>query len=115
MSVRAYDGSDKIQLPVVFSQDHIPAGNDSIPSYKVAEKWPYLRSVVNQLMPKSSCGVGLLIGYNCPQALVPREVVPPVDNGPFAQRTDLGWGIIGLIESGDEIAVGQHVCSLISG
>ena len=115
LSVRAYDGSDKIQLPVVFSQDHIPAGNDSIPSYKVAEKWPYLRSVVNQLMPKSSCGVGLLIGYNCPQALVPREVVPPVDNGPFAQRTDLGWGIIGLIESGDEIAVGHHVCSLISG
>ena len=48
-------------------------------------------------MPKSDCGVGLLIGYNSPKALTPREVIPSDGYGPFAQKTDLGWGIIGLI------------------
>ena len=41
--------------------------------------------------------VGLLLGYNCDRVLIPREVVA-ADSGPFAQRTDLGWGIIGVVD-----------------
>ena len=115
MTVRAFNRTEKITLPVLFSRDHIPGGDDNIPSSNVSNRWPHLRPVVNQLMPKSNCGVGLLIGYNCPQALVPREVVPPIGNGPFAQRTDLGWGIIGLIDGCDDFSSGQHLCSQISG
>ncbi|XP_023806186.1 uncharacterized protein LOC111946692 [Oryzias latipes] len=42
-----------------------------------------------------NCKVGLLIGYNCSQALLPREVVFGKENEPYAQRTDLGWSIVG--------------------
>ena len=114
LSVRAYNNSNKLALPALYSRDHIPAGTDCIPSFDIADRWPYLRSVVSQLMPKSNCGIGLLIGYNCPQALVPREVVPPVDNGPFAQKTDLGWGIIGLLDVRDCNSA-SFVCSAVSG
>jgi hypothetical protein len=41
--------------------------------------------------------VELLIGANCPQAIVPREVIPGQRNEPYAQRTDLGCGIIGNV------------------
>ena len=42
--------------------------------------------------------VGLLIGSNCSRAIMPREIIPAgPDDGPYAQRTDLGWGIIGNI------------------
>ena len=40
---------------------------------------------------------GLLIGLNCPRAIKPLEVIPGKDNDPYAKRTALGWGIIGLV------------------
>ena len=50
--------------------------------------------------------VGLLIGSNCPDAIMPREVIPGNPNEPYAQRTKLGWGIIGNVNKysndGDE-------------
>ena len=30
--------------------------------------------------------------------LAPREVIPGNDEDPYAQRTTLGWGIIGMVE-----------------
>ena len=42
--------------------------------------------------------VGLLIGSNCSRAIMPREIIPAgPESGPYAQRTDLGWGIIANI------------------
>ena len=37
----------------------------------------------------------MLIGYNCPQALAPRETITGRSNKPFAVKTDLGWSIVG--------------------
>ena len=41
------------------------------------------------------CNVGLLIGYDCSQALTPREVIASKSNEPYGIRTDLGWSIEG--------------------
>ncbi|KAI3376732.1 hypothetical protein L3Q82_000002 [Scortum barcoo] len=52
-------------------------------------------------------------GYNCSQALLPREVVAGKDNEPFAQRTDLGWSIVGCVnpcvDYGDAIGSSHRV------
>jgi hypothetical protein len=118
LKVRGHDCSIEIPLPTVFSRDQIPSGLDNIPTPQLADRWPYLRPMIGNLMPKSNCGIGLLIGYNCPRALVPRDIIPPEGNGPFAQKTDLGWGVVGLI-GGDENAAHDscfsHICSLDSG
>ena len=45
------------------------------------------------------CDIGLLVGYDCPRALAPREVIPGFDDGPYAVRTDLGWSIVGVLEA----------------
>ena len=58
-----------IKLPTTFSCETIPAKRQQI----------------------------LLIGSNCSQAIVPREVIPGKQNEPYAQRTDLVWGIIGNV------------------
>lgn len=39
--------------------------------------------------------VGLLIGYDCPSALAPLEVILGGENEPFAQKAELGGSIIG--------------------
>ena len=41
--------------------------------------------------------VGLLIGANCTKAIKPREVIPGADDDPYAVRTTLGWGVIGIM------------------
>lgn len=43
------------------------------------------------------CPVGLLIGYDCPRALKPTQVISGKDHEPYAVKTDLGWSIVGCI------------------
>ncbi|KAL8610702.1 hypothetical protein ACOMHN_047271 [Nucella lapillus] len=44
---------------------------------------------------RQDCPVGLLIGYNCSEALMPKQVVQSENNKPFAIETRLGWSVIG--------------------
>ena len=46
---------------------------------------------------RSDVEVSLLIGLNCPRAIKPLEVVPGVEDDPYAKRTTLGSGIIGAV------------------
>ncbi|XP_071811288.1 uncharacterized protein [Apostichopus japonicus] len=64
----------------------------------MAGHWPHLHQISSELVPLQDCEIGLLIGYNCPKALLPREVIPPIGDGPYGQKTDIGWGIVGLID-----------------
>ena len=41
------------------------------------------------------CGVGLLIGYDCSRALIPRKGITGGDYEPYTIKTDLGWSIVG--------------------
>ncbi|VDI08599.1 Hypothetical predicted protein [Mytilus galloprovincialis] len=96
--VRAYDSDMKITLPSTFARDILPANRAHIPTGDMARRWPQLEKIASQLMPVSDCEFGLLIGYNCARALTPREVIPTTDDGPYAQKTDLGWGIVGIVD-----------------
>ncbi|MCG7865422.1 MAG: hypothetical protein JAY74_03510 [Candidatus Thiodiazotropha taylori] len=116
LTVRGFNNSLRISLPDTFTRSIMPANRSHIPTPEMARMWPHLETISENLMPLSQCEIGLLIGYNCPQALLPREVIPPVGNGPFGQRTDLGWGIVGIIEprldENDTIGVSHRVIAL---
>ncbi|XP_050390455.1 uncharacterized protein LOC126809746 [Patella vulgata] len=96
--VRGYNFDVRIPLPDTYTRDIMPANRTHIPTPDVAKRWSYLEPVANKLQPLMSCDVGLLIGYDCARALVPRYVIPPESNGPYAERADLGWGIIGIVD-----------------
>ncbi|XP_051816280.1 uncharacterized protein LOC127537608 [Acanthochromis polyacanthus] len=97
LQVRGFYSSKKIALPATYTREFIPANLSHIPTPKTARAWPHLEHLADEIAPLIDCDVGLLIGYNCSQALLPREVVSGKDEEPFAQRTDLGWGIIGCV------------------
>lgn len=61
-----------------------------------AKAWPHLVHLAEHIALQMECEISLLIGYNWPQALMPREVVIGEENQPFAQKTDLGWSIVEL-------------------
>ena len=106
LSVRGFNSSQKIKLPVTYSRQIMPTNRSHIPNPEMAKKLPHSSSIANELLPLQSCEIGLLIGYNCARALIPRHVIAPDDDGPYAQQTDLGWGIVGIVEDGETDAIG---------
>ena len=99
LQVRGHDSQEIVPLPTTYSRNIIPANRSHIPTPEMADKWSHFKPIVNKLMPLGSCKVGLLIGYNCPRALAPKDVILPTGNEPYAQRTDLGWSIVGIVDS----------------
>ena len=94
LQVRGYNCDEVITLPSVYSRHIIPANRDHIPTPYTAMRWEHLQCISQDLMPLGDCEVGLLIGYDCSQALAPLEVILHESNGPFGQRTALGWSIV---------------------
>ena len=95
LRVRGYASNITIDIPSAYTREAIPLDPAHIPTNETAKNWKHLRSIANDIPPLLECDIGLLIGYNCSQALVPREVITGKDKEPFALRTDLGWSIVG--------------------
>ncbi|XP_037113011.1 uncharacterized protein LOC119126082 isoform X2 [Syngnathus acus] len=113
LQVRGYNETRKISLPVTYTREFIPANLSHVPIPETARSWPHLEHLAGEITPLCDCEIGLLIGYNCSQALLPREVVSGKDNEPFAQRTDLGWSIVGCadpcVDYGDAIGSSHRI------
>ena len=93
--VRGISSSEKIYLPPAYTRPSIPVHRSQIPTPGTARQWPHLRRVANEIAPLQDVEIGLLIGSDSTIALAPRDVIPPENDGPYAQKSALGWGIIG--------------------
>ncbi|XP_029922895.1 uncharacterized protein LOC115370126 [Myripristis murdjan] len=93
--IRGLNSEVHVQIQQAYTRDFIPVDKSHIPIKTTALQWPHLSHLANELPPLQDCQVGLLIGYDCPSALAPLEVITGSANEPFAQRTALGWSIIG--------------------
>ena len=102
LQVRGLDSEVQISLPDTFTRDTIPVNRDHIPTPAMAEKWDHLQEIMDHLPPlHEDADICILIGYDCPKALAPREVISSVDEEPFAIKTDLGWSIVGIVNPGN--------------
>ena len=96
--VRGINEEIEVSLPRTYSRDEIPAKRSQIPRPESVSGWSHLQRIANNLMPyQHNVDVGLLIGANCTKAIKPREVIPGADDDPYAVRTTLGWGVIGIM------------------
>ena len=113
LMVHGFDNSMRISLPDAYTRNIMPANRLHIPTPDMARSWSHLEPIADHLMDLNPCEVGLLIGYNCSKCLIPREVIPPVGDGPFGQKTDLGWGIVGIVDTccadNDPIGVSHRI------
>jgi hypothetical protein len=102
LRIRGMDSEEFVELPPTYTRTSIPMNRSQIPTPQVASAWPHLEQVARRIQPLQPCGVGLLVGFDCPAALAPLEVVvgnSPKD--PYAQRTALGWTIVGRISTAE--------------
>ena len=104
LSVRGFSSQQKIPIPSTFTRDIMPAHRDHIPTPDTARKWSHLQVIASDIAPLQECDIALLIGFNVPKALEPVNVIPSnTSRGPFAQKTVLGWGIVGTIDKIDKV------------
>ncbi len=94
LMVRGMTSNKRITIPVAYTQ-FIPFETAQIPTAESAQRWPHLKHLSEEMSALQTCGVGLLLGYDCPQALIPRQTIAGKDDEPFAVKTDLGWSIVG--------------------
>ena len=118
LKIRGINSGSIINLPPTYSRAIMPINRAHIPTRETAERWPHLQSLASDIPPLLDCDVGLLIGYNCARALIPRQIIPDPENvGPYGQLTDLGWSIVGatLLSDicGDHIGVSHRVLSFV--
>ena len=113
LSVRGFNNSLRISLPDAYTREIMPANRSHIPTPEMARMWPHLEPIAEYLTDLKPCQIGLLIGYNCAQCQIHREVITPSGEGPFGQRTDLGWGIVGVVDpyhsENDPIGVSHRI------
>ena len=115
--VKGYFTDSEVTLPQAYTREFIPHNTDHIPTAEVARSWPHLEAIADQLQPPMNCRVGLLIGYNCPEAIVPVEVLKAQSNQPYGVKTSLGWSIIGCWSSGvpakvDAVGISHRIMCL---
>ena len=84
-----------IELPQVYSRSDLHLSPNNLVSQGEVEQWPHLRDL--PLHHAAIEEVTLLIGQDCPEALIPLTMVPGARGEPYAIRTHLGWTINGPV------------------
>ncbi|XP_063052707.1 uncharacterized protein LOC134447256 [Engraulis encrasicolus] len=97
LQVRGLNSEVYVKVGQAYTRDFIPVDKSHIPTTSTALQWPHLKHLKSKMAPLQDCEVGLLIGYDCPSALAPLEVIAGDEHEPFAQKTALGWSIIGSV------------------
>jgi len=90
-----------VEINRVYTRRMLPINMENIATSNDVKQWPHLGQVpLPQIVDCKS--VGLLIGQDVPEALMPREVIGGNAGSSFAVRTLLGWTLNGPIDSESE-------------
>ena len=116
LEVLDYHRECVVKMPVAFTRELVSANRSQIPKPEVAREWQHLKPIADKLMPyHPDAEISILIGNNCPKAIRPREIVSGEDDEPYAQRTILGWGVIGRVcKSRDKEDGEKGVCNRVA-
>ena len=95
LTVTSLDGSDSVHLSQVYSKPELHLNTDNLVTEEEVSMWPHLKDL--PLHHASIEEVTLLIGQDCPDALVPLTTVPGGRGEPYAVRTCLGWTVNGPV------------------
>ena len=97
LKVSSFDGSGEVALPHVYARPKLRLSSSNLITETEVQRWPHLRDL--PLHHAEIEEVTLLIGQDCPEALMPLTVVPGGKGEPYAIRSRLGWTVSGPVSS----------------
>ena len=95
LTIRGFYNNKLITLPTTYSRHAIPVRRSHIPTSDTANIWSHLQTLALKIPMLQDCDIGLLIGYNCSEALKHLKVIGGEDDEPYAVNTHLEWSIVG--------------------
>ena len=96
LTVEAIDGSDKLEIPRLWTVVKVNASSHGIPTDKDIRKWPHLQDITLPSIDETK--VNLIIGCNVPEAFWVLEERRGDKGDPYAIRSPLGWTLIGPMD-----------------
>ena len=88
------NGKNPVELPRAYTRQEIPAEVEQIPTPEIVGRTEHLKGIASEIPAYDpELEISLLIGSNCPNALVPLSVVPNKGDGPFALRLRHSWTV----------------------
>ena len=93
LEVHEAGGKNVVELPSVFTRPMLPIDLDNMAKSEDVRRWKHLKDI--ELPRVDAKKVMLLIGQDCPEALLPREIRKGGKGEPYATRTLLGWTLNG--------------------
>ena len=111
IQVCGFSSHTYVSISCAYTKDYIPVEKMHIPTSETVMAWQHFQCIASELQPLQNCEVGLLIGYDTPQALIPREAVVGSNSEPYGAKTDLGWSIVGCTPRFDKVSGIVHCTS----
>ena len=94
--VRGVNEDCEIKLPSTNTKSSIQASRDLIPRPETVGKWQHLKDIDLPAYDER-LEIGLLVGFNCSSALIPKEIKAAKDDDAYTVKSNLGWGVTGAI------------------
>ena len=91
------DGSDELTIPQVFARPNLRLSSSNLVTEAEVQKWHHLKDL--PLHHAEIDDVALLIGQDCPEALMPLTTIPGGKGDPYAVRARLGWSVSGPVSN----------------
>ena len=93
--VRDMNGNNPIQIDCAYTRREIPVSKVRVPRPELMRKQPSVRDFADLVPPYiDEIGIGLVIGADCPRALMPLRVIPS-STGTYACLLRHGWTVSG--------------------
>lgn len=104
LQIRGFNAYEILPLTNVSCANAIPMDRSNIPTPSTAATWDHLKEIAHEIPDIQSCSIGMLIGYDNSQAIVPTKILAgPNQTDPFGWKTALGWGVIGRKQENPKI------------
>ena len=97
LKISNLDGSDELTLPQVFARPNLHLSSSNLVTEAEVQKWPHLKDL--PLHHAEVDDVTLLIGEDCPEALMPLTTISGGKGEPYAIKTRLGWSVSGPVSN----------------
>ena len=96
IKIQSLDGKSVFELPCLLECDSIPKDRSELPSSDIAQSFKHMKDI-SHAIPHSDAPISLLVGRDLPAVhhILDQRLGRPLD--PFAQKTPLGWVIVGEV------------------
>ena len=92
LQIFSLDGWENCCLPKVHALSNWPFEREDSPGNSEVEKYEHIKSISFKFIPST---IGMLVGINVPDLLMPLEIVSGRCNEPYATRHKFGWALSG--------------------